>query len=67
MAKSDKIYHIISRGKGWALKREGARKAASVFNTKSKAIKISKRYQEQNHDVVIHTRDGTVSEWRKGK
>lgn len=67
MAKSSNRYHIISRNSGWAIKREGASKAAGVFHTKNDAEKEAKRFQIQNNDIVIHNTDGTISAWHHGQ
>ncbi len=67
MAKNDNRYHVISRDKGWAIKREGSSKATGVFSTKNDATRASEKFQKQNNDVVIHNKDGTISEWHRGQ
>lgn len=60
-------YHIIKRRKGWALQREGALKAARVYESKDTAKKEAQKYRKQGLDLIVHRADGTVEEWQKAK
>jgi hypothetical protein len=60
-------YHIIKRGKGWALKRENASKAVRVYDTKENAKEGAERFRDKGFDIIIHKRNGYMEEWKKGK
>ena len=57
--------HIISRDKGWAIKKEGNSKASRVLGTKAEAIRDAQRFKRQGSDVIIHRRDGSIQRWDK--
>lgn len=60
--------HIIKRGSGWALKNEGAQRAAKVFDTKESAITHAKvAAKRSGADLIIHAADGSVQKWLKAK
>jgi hypothetical protein len=59
--------HIISRGDGWAIKKEGNTKATKIYQNKDSAIKGAQNFIEQGHDVIVHKRDGSIQAWEKGK
>jgi len=65
--KSIKRTHIIKRGKGWALKKEGNIRATKLYETKDAAIKDAQKDRKNGSDVVIHKTDGTVEKWEKAK
>ncbi|MFC1986172.1 DUF2188 domain-containing protein [Chloroflexota bacterium] len=56
--------HVINSDKGWAIKREGTKKASLVLDTKAGAIARSKKFAGVKN-VVIHKKDGTVERWNK--
>jgi hypothetical protein len=60
-------YHIITRGKGWALKRENASKATKVYETKENAREDAERFRDRGCDIIVHKRNGYVEVWEKGK
>ncbi|MCD6105173.1 MAG: DUF2188 domain-containing protein [Thermosipho sp. (in: Bacteria)] len=62
-----KRYHVTKRGDGWAVKREGSKKASKVHKTKEGAKKDAQKYREKGNDVVIHKKDGTIEKWQKKK
>ena len=65
-SQRDKI-HIISRGKKWVVKIESHSHVTRVCLSKSVAIHVAIDIAiQQNYDMVIHNKDGTVSElWSK--
>lgn len=63
--KSKSRVHVISRGKGWAVKSEGASKADKIYSNKPSAIK--KASKSSGKDVIVHKRDGSIQKWIKGK
>lgn len=62
-----KRYHITKRGKGWAVKREGAKRAAKVFGDKYSATESAQKYRAKGIDVIVHKEDGSVETWQKRK
>lgn len=58
--------HIIKRGDGWAVKKQGAAKASRVFPTQDAAIKSAKNMKSAS-EIVIHRRDGSIRNWIKEK
>lgn len=59
MAKKD--YHVVPQGEGWALKREGARRASSLHSTQADAIAAGKELaKQQQTELVIHRPNGQI-------
>jgi hypothetical protein len=58
--------HVIKRDSGWAVKRQGTKRASKVYPTQEEAIKGAKKMIKSS-DVVIHKRDGSIREWIKSK
>jgi Uncharacterized protein conserved in bacteria (DUF2188) len=57
--------HIIKRGTGWAVRKEGAQKASRIFDTKSDAQNNTQSYRKNGHDIIVHKTDGTIEKWLK--
>jgi hypothetical protein len=57
--------HIIKRGDGWAIKKEGGLKASRVFDKKEDAEEHSRRYRNDGYDVIVHRKDGSIEKWEK--
>ena len=55
--------HVIPQRGGWAVKKEGAKRAAAVVASKSTAIDKAKSIGSlgSGRDVVVHKEDGTIS------
>jgi len=52
---------VTPRPDGWAVKTDGASRAAKVTSTQKEAIDIGKRIaQNQGTDLTIHGRDGKI-------
>ncbi len=53
--------HVLPRSGGWAVKREGAKKAIRVVKSKTRAGDIAHKMVEEGKfsSVVIHRKDGT--------
>ena len=66
MIKQSRV-HIIKRGEGWAVKKEGNQIASRVFKSKTEAVKDSQIYSSRGFDVVVHRADGTIEKWDKAK
>jgi hypothetical protein len=60
---SKKNQHVISVGKGWAVKKEGSNKYTTFTDTKAKAIHIAREIAKNNKaDLIIHGRDGKIQD-----
>ncbi len=57
--------HVIARDRGWAVKREGASRAAKVHDSKEAAVRHAKSIPRQ--DVVVHRKDGSIQKWERSK
>ena len=66
-AKSSKRVHVISRDKGWALKKEGLSRATKIHQSKEAAVKSARKLVRRGHDVIIHKKDGSIERWEKAK
>lgn len=62
VASKGKRVHVISHDKGWAVKREGAKKADRIFEKKTDAIDRA-RSSSTATKVAIHKKDGTIDKW----
>lgn len=61
MAK--KHVHIVPRGEGWAVKREGARRASVTTGTQREAIDAGRTIAKREAtEMLIHGRDGQIRE-----
>ena len=59
--------HVIKRGSGWALVKEGADKATKVYTSKEEAVKEATKKAKEGGDLIIHTENGTIEEWKTYK
>jgi len=58
-------YHITKDGDQWKLKKETAKRATEVANTKKKIIKKTQEYIKTHEgSVKIHKQDGKFQEER---
>ena len=59
-------YHVLPRKTGWAVQREGARRASSVHGTKEEAVRQARSYAASRKPsrLVIYKKDGAVQEER---
>lgn len=62
---SPKRTHVVKRGSGWAVKKEGSLRATRVYSTKEQAIKGAEKNLILGSDVVIHKEDGSIQQWKK--
>jgi hypothetical protein len=58
--------HVVKRESGWAVKKEGAKRATKVYTTKEQAVKGAEKTRKSG-DVVIHKKDGSIQRWVKSK
>jgi len=67
-AASSRI-HVIANKNGWALKREGTKRASLVVNTKVDAISRGTRLlnTKSARNLIIHKKDGTIDSWRSSR
>lgn len=54
-------YHIVQSTDGWAVKKEGAKRASKIYRTKSEAIRDVKSYPDYKGVLILHRRDGSFS------
>lgn len=64
---SPKRTHVVKRDSGWAVKKEGTKRATKVYTTKEQAVKGTEKARKSGSDVVIHKRDGSIQKWVKSK
>ncbi len=62
---SVKRIHIVKRDYGWAVKKEGKKRASKVYKTKEEAVKGAQKHKKNGNDVVVHTKDGSIQRWEK--
>ena len=66
--RPSKRMHVFSRGKKWAVMREGTSRASKLHLNKEAAIRdAEKKAALSGYDVVVHKRDGSVQSWKKSK
>jgi len=66
-SSSPKRTHVVKRESGWAVKKEGAKRATKVYQTKEEAVKGAQKDRDSGSDVVIHKKDGSIQKWEKSK
>lgn len=58
--------HILPRNNGWAVKREGSKRASKIFPKKDQAVAFAKKKSIRNESsVFVHKMDGTIQEVTK--
>ena len=67
MAKNESRAHVVKRESGWAVKKEGAKRANRIYSTKEEAVRGAQKLKEKGSDIVIHKRDGSIEKWQKSK
>ncbi len=61
MSNRKKNVHVVPHKDGWAVKSEGADKAAKVTRTQREAIEVGRSIaQKRGAENVIHGRDGRI-------
>ena len=54
-------YHVVPRGKGWAVVRERATRASSLHRTQAEAIDAGRDLaRPRRTELVIHRPDGRI-------
>ena len=66
-SSSPKRTHVVKRDSGWAVKKEGAKRATKVYTTKEQAVKGAEKSRKSGRDVVVHKKDGSIQTWKKSK
>jgi hypothetical protein len=55
--------HVIFHAKGWAIKKEGSKKARKVYNTKLSAISGARKMAKNSKGIlVVHGKDGKITQ-----
>lgn len=58
-----KNVHVVPHEEGWAVKREGAKRASSVHGTKAPATEAGRKTAKaEKVELVIHNKDGKISD-----
>ena len=57
--------HIIKRGKGWAVFKEGGQKASRIYGSKEEAKEHTRLFRNRGYDVIVHRSDGSIEKWEK--
>lgn len=58
--------HVVSSSTGWVIKKEGAKRAYKVVESKNKALQVAKRIVS-NKTIIVHAKDGSIKSRVKGK
>ncbi|MCB1599569.1 MAG: DUF2188 domain-containing protein [Lysobacterales bacterium] len=60
---SGKNVHVVPHPEGWAVKSEGAERAASVHDTQREAEAAAREIaQRRESEILIHGQDGRIRE-----
>ena len=56
-------FHVLPHDDGWSVKREGAKRAGSVHDTKIEAIEAGReRAKREKVELVIHLKNGKIQD-----
>lgn len=58
--------HVVPSKDGWAVKKEGAKRASAVKDTKDSAVRTANTLKSTER-VIIHKKDGTIQSNTKKK
>lgn len=58
--------HVVPSKDGWAVKREGAKRASAVKSTKDSAVRVASNLKTVDK-LIIHKKDGTIQKNIKQK
>ena len=62
MSKKQDI-HVVPHPDGWAIKKDGAERAGSVWSTKHEALERARaQARREKVEVVTHRKDGTIQD-----
>ena len=51
--------HVVPSKDGWAVKKEGTKRASSVQATKAGAVKVANNLKSTDR-IIVHRKDGTI-------
>jgi hypothetical protein len=59
-----RIYHVISRGDGWAVTMAGESEPIEIYSSKEAAVAYGYKLIEQGSvgELIVHSRDGSVEQ-----
>ncbi|WP_081477250.1 DUF2188 domain-containing protein [Thermus sp. CCB_US3_UF1] len=58
-----KYLHVVRRGEGWAVEREGAKRASKIFRTQEEAKAYAREVAEREKgEVIVHDQKGRIRE-----
>ena len=57
-------HHVVpNKDKGWCVKKDNSERASACFETKKDAIDYARQVSKnQNTELVIHNKDGKISQ-----
>ncbi len=57
-------HHVVpNKDKGWCVKKDNADRASACFETKKDAVDYARQVsRNQNTELVIHNKDGKISQ-----
>lgn len=57
-------YHVVPHDDGWAVKKEGAKRATSVHGKKDEAVKKARALakNQKPSQILVHKKDGTIQD-----
>lgn len=58
--------HVVPSKDGWAVKKEGSKRASSIQTTKAGAIKAATSIKSADR-IIVHKKDGTIEKNSKNK
>ncbi|MFT3796682.1 DUF2188 domain-containing protein [Flavobacterium sp.] len=64
---NEKRTHIVKRGSGWAVKKEGTHRATRIYESIELAIQYAQKEIEAGSDLIIHKTDGSIDQWLVAK
>lgn len=61
-SEKQSVIHVMLSDAGWAVKREGASRAARVYKTKEEALEAALKWVMDSlpGELIVHHPDGTV-------
>ena len=63
------IIHVISRGDGWGVLREGSRRPHKIHLEKQSAVAHARQLAQRspNSEVIVHKKDGSPERYIEAK
>lgn len=62
-----KRVHVIKRGEGWGILKEGASRVSRIYRSKREAVEGAQIFKKRGYDLLIHYEDGSIQKWEKSQ